>query len=95
MKIILHAPTPSSLARSRAEAAALTNPDDMVRIVASGDGAAAAVDNPDPATDHMLVVCLASLGDRGRSATPGMETTPVASSLIARLQRKGWIYLRL
>jgi len=43
----------------------------------------------------MLVVCNSSLASRGIEIPAGLETVPMATALIARLQRKGWVYLRL
>ena len=92
----MHVPTPEALARARQEAGALQESmiDGMVRVVVVGAAVGAALDHPHPASDHLLVLCEEALRDLDRPAPPGIETVPDAMRLIARLQRKGWAYIR-
>ena len=96
MKVLLHAPTSNSLVRARANAISLLQTDEeaAVVIVANGGAVAAALDNPDPTTDNLLVVCSATLRHENLPAPAAIETTPEGSYLIAKMQRKGWSYLR-
>lgn len=96
MKLLIHAPTAAALERARVGAALLTrhNPEDMVRIVADGDGAGAAHATESPDTDHLLILCRSSLEVLGIAEPAGVEITPHAYELMGRLQKKGWAYIR-
>lgn len=95
MKILIHAPSARSLARARLEAARLVALplEGMVRVVATLEGAVAAVNQPDPQTDPLLVLCGDSLKSEGLANPPGMEVVPNGTELLAKLQRKGWAYV--
>ena len=96
MKVVFHVPTAEALARAREEAGALeeTLIDGMVRVVVVGRAVEVALNDPDPATDHMLILCQHALRQLDRQAPAGIETVPDATQLLARLQRKGWAYIR-
>ena len=93
--ILLHAPTPEGLARARSNArnALAAAPDTRIEIVANAGGVAAALADPDAATDPLLRLCRNSL--RGQGLDPGdLATVPVAVLHIARRQSEGWAYIR-
>ena len=96
MKVVLHAPTPGALSRARHEARGLlASPDQgIVRILVSAEAIGAALDEPDPEVDTLMVMCADALARLGRDAPPGVELTPSAGYLLSRLQRKGWAYVR-
>ena len=96
MKVVIHAPTSNALRRARVDALSLTdaNPDGTVRILANGDGVSLVADEPHPETDHLLIVCEMSLARRDLNVLPPIETTPIGSYMLGRLQKKGWIYMR-
>ena len=70
MRVILHAPTAPSVARARASARQFlrSRPDAEVRIVASAQGVAAALAERDPETDHLLLLCEATLDAKALQA---------------------------
>ena len=96
MKVIFHVPTAEALATARKEVGALeeTMIDGMVRVVVVGGAVEAVLDNPDPATDHMLLFCEHALRQLDRQPPAGSEIVPDAMQLMAKLQRKGWAYIR-
>ena len=96
MKVLFHAPTAPALARARAAAANLhrQSHEGMVRIVASDEAVVAAVRVPDPDTDVLLILCRRALEAHGVNPPAGIELAPDAGYLLARLQAKGWRYVR-
>ena len=95
MRLMIHAPTDAALDRARAHAAALlaSLPDAEVEIVVDNDGACAALDRPDPASDGMLVFCGLSLRAMDRAAG-GAPVVAAAVRYIAERQAAGWAYMR-
>jgi intracellular sulfur oxidation DsrE/DsrF family protein len=96
VKVLFHAPTAPALARARAAAADLHRQlhAGTVRIVASDDAVVAAVRAPDPDTDSLLILCRRALEAHGVNPPAGIELAPDAGYLLARLQAKGWSYVR-
>lgn len=96
LRLILHAPTPGALRRARSNARNFraAEPDGEVRIIANAAAAAEALAHPDPAADRHLVLCRNSLTAQQIDAPAGIEVTPAAVVLIARLQAEGWAYMR-
>lgn len=95
MRILFHAPTPQALKRARTSAVHIlkTDPESVVRIVCDGDAVGAALEEPDSATDPLLLLCQAALEAVGLDAGR-LTTVPLASLTVAKQQRKGWIYIR-
>jgi NitT/TauT family transport system ATP-binding protein len=96
LKILIHAPTADALLRARrnlrnflAEA-----PDGAVEIVANGEAVRIAVTEPDPDTDHLLILCENSLRTAKLNAPAAISTTAAAIVHIARRQSDGWAYFR-
>jgi NitT/TauT family transport system ATP-binding protein len=96
MKIILHAPTASALARARSNLRNLRRAElaAEIRLIANADAVPAALEQPDPDTDGHLFLCQNSLHSRDLAAPAGIATVPAAVQEIARLQAEGWIYIR-
>ena len=94
MKIVIHATSRRSLERARVETARMAElrKEATVRIVATGDGAVAAVREPHN-TDILLILCGDSLAAAGMDNPRGIEVTPNGTELVARLQRKDWSYV--
>lgn len=95
LRLVIHAPTAGALERGRRNAANLRKlrPDAEIRIVANAGAVAAALDQPDPATDSLLRLCGNSLKALGREAG-GLTVVPAAVLDIAEAQAEGWSYLR-
>lgn len=97
VRIVLHAPTPGALKRARSNAGNLARatPAPLVRIVVNGEAVAAALDQPDAATDAATLVCGNTLLKIGRTAGAPLTILEEGAVLaIARLQREGWCYVR-
>ena len=96
MRVILHAPTAPSVARARASARQFQRlqPEAEVRIVANAQGVAAALAERDAETDHLLLLCEATLEAKALPRPERLATTPAAVVTIARMQAEGWTYLR-
>ena len=96
MKVVIHAPTSGALARARADARDLLRAriEGIVRVVVSHGAVAAALDEPDPDVDPLMVLCADSLARARRAAPAGCETTPNAVMLLAQLDRRGWTCVR-
>lgn len=97
IRVLLHAPTPGALkrARSNAKNLAQATPAPLVRIVINGEGVAAALDAPDAAADALTLVCPNTLRNTGRTAAAPLTILEEGAVLaIARMQQKGWCYVR-
>jgi len=96
VKVVIHAPSAGALARARADARDLLRAriEGIVRVVVSHDAVIAALDEPDPDVDPLMVLCADSLARTGRAAPGGYETTSNATLLLAQLARKGWTCVR-
>jgi len=96
MKVIIHAPTYPSLVRARTVAAELLNnpTKGSIRILAAGGAVTAALDAPEPKTDRLMILCARTLEKLGAQPPQGSETCLEANSMLVRLQRKGWLYIR-
>lgn len=95
LRLLIHAPTTAALTRARRGAVNLlqARPDAVVRIVANGEAVAAALDQPDPATDGLLALCGNTLSALKRAAG-GYAVVPAAVLTIAEAQAEGWAYMR-
>ncbi|WP_207459823.1 hypothetical protein [Azospirillum sp. SYSU D00513] len=96
LRLLIHAPTAAALTRARRNAANLlaARPDAEVRIVANGEAVAAALDQPDPATDPLLLLCGNSLSRLDRPLPDGLRRVDAAVVEIAEAQAAGWAYMR-
>lgn len=97
LKIVLHAPTPGALARARSNANNLMKqrPAPEVRILLNADAVAAALDNPDEASDGLTLLCPNTLQRIGRQARAPLTVLQDGSVLaLARMQGDGWRYIR-
>ncbi len=97
LRILLHAPTASALARARSNAANLAKSAQkpMIHIVVNAEGVAAALDAPDAATDGLTLVCQNTLTKIGRTAREPLTVLPEGAVVaLARMQREGWAYVR-
>lgn len=96
LRLIVHAPTAAALARARrnvinllaAEASA------EVELVANAEAVRAALEQSDPETDGILVLCANSLSRNGLAPPAGVKTVAAAVQHIARRQAEGWAYFR-
>lgn len=96
LNVLLHAPTPGSLARARRNAVNLlaARPSAEVLIVANGGGVAAALETPDAATDPLLRLCRNSLKGQGLENPAGIAEVDAAVVTLAEHQAAGWGYIR-
>lgn len=96
LRVLIHAPTATSLVRARNNAVNLLRdaPDAQVRIIVNAEAVIAALDSPRPDTDPMTLVCASTLNKLGRMAPPPLQTVPAAVLTIAEMQRNGWSYIR-
>lgn len=95
LRLIIHAPTASALARARSNAANLLaiRHEARVEIVINGPAVAAALDNPHD-TDALLRVCGNTLARLGRDLPDGLVQVSAAVVHIAERQQAGWAYMR-
>lgn len=95
IQLLIHAPTPASLDRARRNAANLkkADPQARVEIVANAGAVAAALAEPHP-TDEHLVLCQNTLTATGATAPAHLQTAPAAVLHIAQRQADGWAYMR-
>ncbi|NNG03626.1 MAG: hypothetical protein HKM95_05925 [Inquilinus sp.] len=95
-RLLLHAPTAGALARARSNAANViaADPTAEVRIVANAEAVAAALAEPEPRTDPLLLLCGNTLRRLDREAPARLATVPVAMLAIAERVGEGWIYVR-
>ena len=96
LRLLIHAPTAAALARARRNAVNLlaARPGAEVRIVANGEAVAAALDQPDPRTDTLLLLCGNSLSRLGRPLPEGLRRVEAAVVEIVEAQAAGWAYMR-
>lgn len=97
IRILLHAPTASALARARSNAGNLSKQSAPVevRIVVNADAVGAVLDEPDSPVDSLTLVCPNTLARIGRMAPEPLTVMEEAAVLaIARLQAEGWHYIR-
>lgn len=97
IRIVLHAPTASAVARARNNAANLLKQGlpVEVRIVINADAVSAVLATPDSAGDTLTFVCPNTLSRIGRSAPEPLTVLDEAAVLaIARMQAEGWRYIR-
>jgi intracellular sulfur oxidation DsrE/DsrF family protein len=96
VKVIIHAPTESSISRARLVAEELLNSpaEGTIRILAVGPAVTAALDFPESKTDRLLLLCAKTLEKLGAQAPLGAETCLDANYTLTRLQKKGWLYIR-
>ena len=97
IRIILHAPTASAVARARNNAANLMKQPAPVevRIVVNAEAVGAVLDAPDAAGDALTFVCPNTLSRTGRSAPAPLTVLDESAVLaIARMQADGWRYIR-
>lgn len=97
VRILLHAPTASAVARARSNSANLlkqANPVE-VRIVVNGDAVQAVLDAPESVADSLTLVCPNTLSRIGRHAPAPLSVLDEGAVLaIARMQADGWHYVR-
>ncbi|WMD22865.1 hypothetical protein RAS12_10970 [Achromobacter seleniivolatilans] len=95
IQLLIHAPTPASLERARRNAANLkkADPQAAVEIVANAGAVAAALDDPHPTDEHLLL-CQNTLTATGAQAPEHLQTVGAAVLHIAQRQHDGWAYMR-
>lgn len=95
-RILIHAPTKTSVTRARNNAANLRKlePEAEVLILANADGVEAVLDQPREDTDTITLVCENTLSRIGRTAHAPLQTVPSSIVAIAGMQAQGWLYLR-
>ena len=97
VQIVLHAPTALALERARNNAINLKreDPEADVRIIANAQAVAMALDIVHEQSDTVTWLCPISLGRLGRDNREPLQVLEGSAILeIARLQQRGWIYLR-
>lgn len=97
IRIVLHAPTASAVARARNNAANLLKQRTPVEvhIVVNAEAVQTVLDAPDAAGDAVTLVCPNTLSRTGRSAPEPLTVLDEAAVLaIARMQAEGWSYIR-
>lgn len=96
LKIIIHAPTASALARARRNLANLiaADPNSLVELVINSEAVMAELASPDPATRRQIVMCKNSLDAAGLAAPQGIRIVPAAVLYISQRQAEGWVYFR-
>jgi uncharacterized protein len=97
IRIVLHAPTASAMARARNNAANLLKQSTPVevRIVVNADAVQAVLDAPDRAADGLTLVCPNTLSRIASAAPEPLIVLDEAAVLaIARMQAEGWHYIR-
>lgn len=97
VKILLHAPSPSAVARARSNAANLAKESAslQVRIVVNGtDAVSFLLDTPDQA-DTVTLICPNTLRRLEKSAPSPLTILGEGAVLaIAHMQQEGWLYVR-
>lgn len=95
VRLLIHAPTPAALERARRNATNLRRiaPAAEIEIVVNSAAVAAALDNPHP-SDEWLVVCANTLVATGATVKAGTRTADAAVLHIAQRQAQGWAYMR-
>ena len=95
VRLLIHAPSPSSLERARRNLANLLKlaPDAQVELVVNAGAVAAALDTPHP-LDGYLRVCANTLTANGRAVPDAIATVPAAVLYLAERQADGWSYIR-
>ncbi|SDM08028.1 Intracellular sulfur oxidation protein, DsrE/DsrF family [Oryzisolibacter propanilivorax] len=96
-RLVLHAPTRAALERARRNAgnAARVLGQDAVRIVVNGDAVATTLDEPQPATDALTLVCGNTLKQLERQADAPLRVLPEGAVVaLATMQDEGWRYVR-
>jgi uncharacterized protein len=97
LRIVIHAPTPTALARARSNASNIHReaPDAQVRIVVNALAVTALLDSPHEETDALTYICPNTLKGLQRNAPAPLQVLPEGAALsLARLQQAGWYYLR-
>ena len=97
LKIVLHAPTASSLARARNHLVNLisASPAPTVRIVVNAEAVAATLDNPNDVADRVTQVCGNTLRKLDRQALSPLTVLDQGAVLgLAEMQADGWYYIR-
>jgi len=97
LRIVLHAPTASALARARSNAANLAKgaPETAIRIVVNAEAVSAVLDMPDASADGLTLVCHNTLTKIGREARPPLTVLSEGAVLaLAKMQCEGWCYVR-
>ena len=95
LRILLHAPSAAALQRARRSALDVlkVRPDTQIEILADAEGAEAALVRHEEATDHLVVLCEASLRRSGLGPPEGRRTAPLAALLLVHRQAEGWTYI--
>lgn len=96
LKLLIHAPTKNALVRARRNLQNFlaTEPQAEVELVANAGAAQMAIEQPDPKTDHYLVLCANSLRNTGLKIPSEHRTVAAAIQHIAKRQSEGWGYFR-
>ncbi|HEX6145110.1 MAG TPA: hypothetical protein VFZ01_20520 [Geminicoccaceae bacterium] len=96
LRILFHAPTAAALQRARRSALNVLDaePAAEIEIVVNAEGAETALVRRDEATDHLIVVCEATLRRSGLTPLAAHRTVPLSTVFMARRQAEGWTYIR-
>ncbi len=96
IRVLLHAPTESSLERARNNALNILRerPEAQVHIVVNAEGVRAALQAPHPETDSLLLMCANTLRKMELTAPATCQTVPGAAMALVSMQQDGWIYIR-
>lgn len=94
LRLLIHAPTPASLARARANARNLLRaaPKTEVEIIANAAAVMAAIEAGETAAP--LILCANTLAAQGQAVPEGARVVPAAVLHIAQRQAEGWGYMR-
>lgn len=95
IQLLIHAPTAASLERARRNAVNLkkADPQASVEIVANAGAVAAALSEPHPTDEHLLL-CQNTLSATAAQAPAHIQTVDAAVLHIAQRQHAGWAYMR-
>ena len=96
LQLVIHAPDEASLARARSNARNLlaAAPNAQCEIVVNAEAVPAAIDQRDPLTDGLLVLCGNTMRNKGLKAPADLMTVPAAVLHLAERHAAGWQYIR-
>ena len=96
MKVVVHVSDAVGVRQAREQVAEFHRMDDEIglMIVAEQEAVATIVRDPDPRTDRFVVLAENDLNEAGIALPSFLESTDNTYHLLARLQRKGWSYIR-
>lgn len=95
-RILIHAPTRTSVTRARNNAANLRKlePEAEVLILVNAEGVEGLLEAPREDMDGITLVCENTLNRIGKTAPAPLRTVPSSIVALARMQGEGWLYVR-